>query len=79
MKNLYFVLSQVFSDKTRFASVIQIPTNNNILSELTKYRSADIIHYCSTRKSAEETAYTWNQAYKNNSQLASWETIAREG
>lgn len=74
MKNIYCVAMVEDEAKKQFSYIIKIETSYNLLYEFEKIKAAAkynggelvCLHYCETKKKAEEIAMYWNITAKNN-------------
>ncbi len=76
IKKLNFVLSYTKNGK-HFATTQQCCTLSNLYGafrEKDKFLGdLDIIHYCDSKKKAEELSRQWNESYKQNGTLQTFE------
>ncbi len=76
MRTMFAVIAERFSDLTYRASVLRIEKGRNVYHDCIYNGDMISLTMCESCKEAQEIADCWNETWKNDGKLASFQTLS---
>ena len=76
MKTAYAVIAERYSDLTYYASVFRIEAGRNIYNDCLHNGDMISMTLCESKKEAQRTADEWNETWRKDSTLATFQTLS---